>query len=103
MSRPPRDPLKDKLVTSQIFTLAYLQIGLIQALAGFFAYFWVMAENGFDPFRLYQLRQEWDSRGVTNLVDSYGQEWVYYFIKIFGHFLNKKMSKNIILTDILTY
>lgn len=76
MNRPPRNPVRDKLVTSQIFTLAYFQIGLIQAMAGFFAYFWVMADNGFWPLDLYNRRNDWDSRGINDFADSYGQNWV---------------------------
>jgi len=42
-----------------------------------------MADNGFMPLDLFQLRAEWDSRAINNVLDSYGQEWV----KIFN-FLN---------------
>jgi sodium/potassium-transporting ATPase subunit alpha len=35
-----------------------------------------MADNGFLPWHLYQLRAEWDSRAINNVLDSYGQEWV---------------------------
>ena len=56
--------------------MAYGQIGMIQASAGFFTYFVIMAENGFWPSRLLGLRKEWDSKSVNDLEDSYGQEWV---------------------------
>ncbi len=56
--------------------MAYGQIGMIQASGGFFVYFVIMAENGFWPGRLLGLRKEWDSKGVNDLQDSYGQEWV---------------------------
>ena len=56
--------------------MAYGQIGMIQASAGFFTYFVIMAENGFWPSRLLGLRKEWDSKGINDLEDSYGQEWV---------------------------
>jgi sodium/potassium-transporting ATPase subunit alpha len=56
--------------------MAYGQIGMIQAAAGFFSYFFIMAEHGFNPMYLFGLRQLWDSRGVNDLEDSYGQEWV---------------------------
>jgi hypothetical protein len=46
-------------------------------MAGFFAYFWVMAENGFLWRDLFNLRAQWDSTGVNNLVDSYGQQWTF--------------------------
>lgn len=76
MKRRPRDPLRDKLVNERLISLAYGQIGMIQASAGFFTYFWIMADNGFLPADLYQLRSEWDSRAINNVLDSYGQEWV---------------------------
>jgi len=82
MKRRPRDPVRDKLVNERLISLAYGQIGVIQAAAGFFTYFCVMADNGFFPSRLWQLRPEWDSAAVNNLVDSYGQEWTYQDRKI---------------------
>ena len=60
--------------------MAYGQIGMIQASAGFFTYFVIMAENGFLPNRLLGIRKEWDSKAVTDLRDSYGQEWVSFKI-----------------------
>ena len=56
--------------------MAYGQIGMIQASGGFFSYFVIHAENGFWPIRLFGLRKEWDARGINDLEDSYGQEWV---------------------------
>lgn len=56
--------------------MAYGQIGMIQASAGFFTYFVIMSENGFKPSRLFGLRKAWDSKSVNDLEDSYGQEWV---------------------------
>ncbi|CAD5227305.1 unnamed protein product [Bursaphelenchus xylophilus] len=82
MKRSPRDPQHDKLVNERLISLAYGQIGMIQASAGFFTYFWIMADNGFMPSRLYQLRSEWDSMAVNNVQDSYGQEWAYQDRKI---------------------
>ena len=76
MKRLPRDPLHDKLVNERLISLAYGQIGMIQAVSGFFTYFWIMADNGFLPWDLYQIRAQWDSRAVNCVVDSYGQEWV---------------------------
>merc|ERR1719350_1649232 len=52
MSRPPRDQKKDNLVTSRLISFAYLQIGCIQALAGFFAYMVVLMGFGFHPKHL---------------------------------------------------
>ena len=56
--------------------MAYGQIGMMQASAGFFVYFVILAENGFWPSRLFGLRREWDSRNLNDLEDSYGQNWV---------------------------
>jgi len=56
--------------------MAYGQIGMIQASGGFFTYLVIMAENGFFPSDLLGIRKQWDSRAVTTVEDSYGQEWV---------------------------
>ena len=76
MKRKPRDPLRDKLVNQRLISMAYGQIGFIQASAGFFVYLIIMAENGFWPSRLLGIRKSWDSKSVNDLEDSYGQEWV---------------------------
>ncbi|PVD27597.1 hypothetical protein C0Q70_12761 [Pomacea canaliculata] len=77
MKRQPRDPAKDKLVNERLISMAYGQIGMMQASAGFFTYFVIMGENGFWYTRLLGIRMQWDSRGVNDLEDSYGQEWTY--------------------------
>merc|ERR1719167_1099329 len=77
MKRPPRNPFTDKLVNERLISMAYGQIGMIQASAGFFAYFVIMCENGFWPSKLMGLRRSWDSRAVNDLEDSFGQEWTY--------------------------
>merc|ERR1719320_1709163 len=77
MKRQPRNPFTDKLVNERLISMAYGQIGMIQASAGFFVYFVIMAENGFWPSRLFGLRRAWDSSAVNDLDDSYGQEWTY--------------------------
>ena len=51
---------------------------ILQATAGFFTYFVIMAENGFLPKKLFGLRKPWDNRSQNSLTDSYGQEWVKY-------------------------
>lgn len=63
--------------------MAYGQIGMIQAAAGFFVYFVIMAENGFLPMDLFGIRKQWDSKAVNDLTDSYGQEWVSSFLTCF--------------------
>merc|ERR1711953_684549 len=82
MKRQPRNPFTDKLVNERLISMAYGQIGMIQASAGFFVYFVILAENGFLPGRLFGLRKAWDSSAVNDLQDSYGQEWTYRDRKI---------------------
>ncbi|CAG2100454.1 unnamed protein product [Medioppia subpectinata] len=77
MQRKPRDPKRDRLVNERLISLTYGQIGVIQAAAGFFTYFVIMAENGFLVNKLLGLRKHWDSKGENDLTDSYGQEWTY--------------------------
>lgn len=76
------------MFVNRLISMAYGQIGMIQAAAGFFVYFVIMAENGFLPGKLFGIRESWDSKAVNDLADSYGQEWVnkyyyYYFRFIF--------------------
>ena len=49
---------------------------MIQALAGFFTYFVILAENGFKPVDLLGIRINWENRYINDLEDSYGQQWV---------------------------
>lgn len=49
MRRPPRDSLVDHLVTKKLVSFAYLQIGVIQAISGFFTWIVVMNDYGFPP------------------------------------------------------
>lgn len=81
MKRQPRNPKKDKLVNERLISMAYGQIGFMQAAAGFFVYFVIMAENGFMPSTLLGIRSRWDSKAVNDLKDSYGQEWTYFHRK----------------------
>nr|QBF51208.1 Na+/K+-ATPase alpha-subunit 1c1 [Heteropneustes fossilis] len=82
MKRQPRNPKTDKLVNERLISMAYGQIGMIQALAGFFTYFVILAENGFLPSRLLGIRVHWDDRYMNDLEDSYGQQWTYEQRKI---------------------
>ena len=95
MKRQPRNPETDHLLNEKLLFLSYGQLGLIQAASGFFTYFVIMAENGFWPDRLLGnisivcvyvsvsiqlclgIRNEWDSRAINDLTDSYYQEWTY--------------------------
>ena len=82
MKRMPRNPFTDKLVNERLISVAYGMIGMIQATAGFFTYFVIMAENGFRMGDLLGLRRGWDSAAINDLKDSYGQEWTYRDRKI---------------------
>ncbi len=81
MKRMPRDPQRDKLVNERLISMAYGQIGFIQAAGGFFVYVVIMAENGFLPTRLLGVRKAWDSKIVNDLEDSFGQEWVCIYFR----------------------
>ncbi|XP_063798437.1 sodium/potassium-transporting ATPase subunit alpha-3 isoform X1 [Pseudophryne corroboree] len=82
MKRQPRNPRTDKLVNERLISMAYGQIGMIQALGGFFSYFVILAENGFLPSHLVGIRLHWDDRTTNDLEDSYGQQWTYEQRKI---------------------
>uniref|UniRef100_A0AAY4DK62 Sodium/potassium-transporting ATPase subunit alpha n=1 Tax=Denticeps clupeoides TaxID=299321 RepID=A0AAY4DK62_9TELE len=82
MKRQPRNPHRDKLVNERLISIAYGQIGMIQALGGFFSYFVILAENGFLPSLLVGIRLNWDDRSNNDLEDSYGQQWTYEQRKI---------------------
>merc|ERR1719464_906192 len=74
MMRKPRDPAIHKLVTMRLISFAYLQIGMLQALAGFYAYFTVLHGFGFTPRMLIGLdahRVFNDQRTESALRDAY--------------------------------
>ncbi|KAK5891457.1 hypothetical protein CgunFtcFv8_018708 [Champsocephalus gunnari] len=82
MKRQPRNPKTDKLVNERLISIAYGQIGMMQATAGFFTYFVILAENGFLPMDLLGIRMQWDDKSINDLEDSYGQQWTYERRKI---------------------
>ncbi len=49
MRRPPRNAAVDHLVTRKLICFAYLQIGIMQACAGFFAWMVVLNDYGYPP------------------------------------------------------
>jgi len=77
MLRKPRNPKTDNLVGAKLLSYTYLQIGIIQACAGFFCYFVVMSDCGFSPRFLIGLREDWDDEDIESLTDTYGNEWTY--------------------------
>jgi sodium/potassium-transporting ATPase subunit alpha len=62
MLRKPRNAQTDRLVTKKLISFSYLQIGVIQALAGFFTYLVVLCDYGFHPKYLMGRGADW---GVT--------------------------------------
>ncbi|XP_041958765.1 sodium/potassium-transporting ATPase subunit alpha-1-like isoform X1 [Alosa sapidissima] len=82
MKRQPRDPVGDKLVNERLISVAYGQIGMIQAVGGFFTYVVILAENGFLPMDLFGIRVSWEDKYNNELEDSYGQQWTYESRKI---------------------
>lgn len=99
MKRKPRDPMRDKLVNQRLISMAYGQIGFIQASAGFFVYLIIMAENGFWPSRLLGIRKSWDSKSVNDLEDSYGQEWTYQQRKILEYTCHTAFFVSIVIVQ----
>merc|ERR1719464_954576 len=74
MERAPRNPDIHKLVTWRLVSFAYLQIGMLQAIAGFYAYFTVLHGFGFRPGHLIGLdrtRVFNDERDESALRDAY--------------------------------
>ncbi|XP_076050682.1 sodium/potassium-transporting ATPase subunit alpha isoform X3 [Oratosquilla oratoria] len=99
MKRQPRDPWHDKLVNYRLISMAYGQIGMIQALAGFYTYFVIMAENGFLPPHLFGLRERWDSKAINDLEDSYRQEWTYHDRKILEYTCHTAFFTSIVIVQ----
>jgi len=99
MKRQPRNPFTDKLVNERLISMAYGQIGMIQASAGFFVYFVILAENGFWPSRLLGLRRQWDSQAVNDLEDSYGQEWTYSDRKVLEYTCHTAFFVSIVIVQ----
>lgn len=55
MERVPRNSKLDHLVNSKLISFAYLQIGVIQASAGMYTYFYVLNDFGIRPGGLFRL------------------------------------------------
>lgn len=99
MKRKPRDSKHDKLVNERLISVAYGQIGMIQASSGFFTYVYIMAENGFLPWDLIGLRARWDSRAVNDLEDSYGQQWTYANRKVLEYTCHTAFFTSIVIVQ----
>jgi len=99
MKRKPRDPEADRLVNERLISVSYGQIGMIQASAGFFVYFVVMAENGFLPSRLIGLRPDWDDYTNNCVEDSYNQEWSFADRKILEYTCHTAFFVSIVIVQ----
>eukprot|EP00178_Gracilaria_changii_P020586 TRINITY_DN5_c0_g3_i2.p1 TRINITY_DN5_c0_g3~~TRINITY_DN5_c0_g3_i2.p1 ORF type:complete len:1165 (+),score=177.12 TRINITY_DN5_c0_g3_i2:6755-10249(+) len=49
MRRPPRDASRERLLNPRLLSYSTLQLGIMQTIAGFFAYYFVMADYGLAP------------------------------------------------------
>jgi sodium/potassium-transporting ATPase subunit alpha len=61
MLKPPRDSITDRLVTGKLINFSYLQVGVVQAVAGFYTYITVLNDYGFPPWILPQLDEVWSA------------------------------------------
>lgn len=71
MSRNPRNKYTDHLVTLKLVCFAYLQIGVVQALAGFFSWMTVLNDYGYPSYTLPTLGQ----------FDNWGKQILYCKLK----------------------
>jgi sodium/potassium-transporting ATPase subunit alpha len=76
MNLPPRNPLTDRLVTTNLLLRAYLLVGAICAATGYLGYFVALQHEGFKPQDLWQLRVDWEDSNNDKLIDSYGKPHV---------------------------
>ncbi|XP_072513140.1 sodium/potassium-transporting ATPase subunit alpha-1-like isoform X2 [Salminus brasiliensis] len=100
MKRQPRNAQTDKLVNERLISMAYGQIGMMQAAAGFFTYFVVLSENGFMPLFLIGLRISWDDKNCNDLEDSYGQQWTYESRKILEYTCHTAYFVSIVIVQV---
>ena len=73
MNRPPRNAATDRLVNARLVSFAYLQIGIMQALAGFYTYMVVLNDYGYAPRILTGLGYEWEDHPLLCTVDGTGR------------------------------
>ena len=78
MKLKPRDRTRDTLITKANLSFAYGQVSVIETFAAFFVYCVIFGCNGWLPNKLLFVQQKWDSAGIQDLEDSYGQEWVHH-------------------------
>jgi len=73
MDRAPRNAATDRLVNRRLISFAYLQIGMMQALAGFFTYMVVLNDYGFAPWTLMGIGLEFEQFSLMCTVLGNGQ------------------------------
>jgi len=61
MRKPPRDMNTERLVTVKLISFSYFQIGIFQAVAGFYTYFVVLNDYGFAPEILFGFARAFES------------------------------------------
>jgi sodium/potassium-transporting ATPase subunit alpha len=69
MSKPPRDARTERLVTAKLISFSYLQIGVIQAIAGFYSWVVVLKDFGFTPSTLPGIFWAFEKEAVICQVD----------------------------------
>ena len=69
MDRPPRNSATDRLVNQRLISFAYLQIGVMQALAGFFTYMIILNDFGYTPGMLMGHGLKWDDSSIMCTVN----------------------------------
>lgn len=75
MRRRPRNPKTERLVNAKLLCVAYGQVGVLQAMAGFFTYFVIYREHGWNFGDLIKIRNKWDNSTYGPLNDSNGVSW----------------------------
>jgi len=73
MDRAPRNSATDRLVNSRLICFAYLQIGMMQALAGFYTYMVVLNDYGYTPWTLPGIGLEFEKE---QLLCTFSQEGI---------------------------
>ncbi|CAI5969673.1 unnamed protein product [Closterium sp. NIES-64] len=70
MERPPRNARKDHLVSWKLISHAYLQIGVVQTLAGFLAYLAVFNDYGYPPHVLPSIGSDFATSSIICSLNS---------------------------------
>lgn len=77
MEEHPQYFVEERVVNFETVFISLFFYGTLQFSSGFFSYVVVMADNGFHLAELLGVRRAWTSPAITDLEDSYGQEWTH--------------------------